>query len=75
MAISACGLTYPGRALPAALKNQTNPALSGLHDIEARVAPELKEPERIILALLNNRRPVIAAPLNDQAVIINTFLA
>ena len=45
------------------LEDETDLAASSLHDIEARLAPELKEPERIVLALLNNRRPVVAAAL------------
>ena len=51
--------------LPTALNDQTDLAASILHDIEARVSSELKETERIVLPLLDDRGPVIAAPLHD----------
>jgi hypothetical protein len=62
-------------SLPAALQNEADLAASGLHDIEACLAPELKEAERIVLALLSNCRRVIVATLNDHAVIVDAPLA
>ena len=49
--------------------------MSSLHDIKVGVSAKLKEAECIVLSLLSNRRGVVAAALNDQAVIFHALLA